>query len=146
MNKEEKNWQNFCQNHIQKWYGTWTKYTAEGKVIDSVQSLRSFDTNTEKTLLSQKNSYTYPDGKIEERQWKATKESINREDGFIHPKHPWMRSLFFEEGAALWVTKYSQPDIISHKSELFFRHQDLRLSVGTVYDQDGNLQMFWNFR
>jgi hypothetical protein len=57
-----------------------------------------------------------------------------------------MRSLFFEQGAALWVTKQPQPDMIAHKTELFFRHNYLRSSVGTVYSQEGNLEMIWNFR
>lgn len=146
MNQQEKNWQNFCDNHVGNWYGTWTKYSADGEIIESVQSLRSLKTNPEKTLTFQKNRYTYPDGRIEERQWQSTTEARKTKDGLIHPKHPWMRSLFFEQGAALWVTKYPQPDLIAHKTELFFKDNYLRLSVGTVYDPDGNLQMIWNFR
>ena len=143
---QEQNWQNFCTNHLQDWHGTWTKYSSQGEVIESFPSLRSLNTNEDRTISYQKNRYTYPDGKIEEKKWESAKESSKRKDGLIHPKHPWMRSLYFEQGAAIWVTKQVQAGMIFHKSELFFRHENLRLSVGTVYDEEGNLQMFWNFR
>lgn len=145
-NLQEQNWQNFCANHLQDWHGTWTKYSAQGEVIESFQSLRSLKNNDDNTETYQLNRYTYSDGKIEEKKWQSTTESRKRNDGLIHPKHPWMRSLFFEQGAALWVTKEVQKGMIFHKSELFFRHENLRISVGTVYDENGNLQMFWNFR
>ena len=84
MNQQEKNWQNFCDNHVGNWYGTWTKYSADGEIIESVQSLRSLKTNPEKTLTFQKNRYTYPDGRIEERQWQSTTEARKTKDGL-----PW---------------------------------------------------------
>ena len=146
MNPQEQNWQNFCANHLRDWHGVWTKYSPQGEVIESFQSLRSLRLNQEQTVSYQINRYTYPDGKIEEKKWQSNIESRKTKDGLIHPKHPWMRSLYFEEGAAIWVTKEIQVGMIFHKSELFFRHENLRLSVGTVYDENGNLQMFWNFR
>lgn len=145
-NLQEQNWQNFCANHLRDWHGTWTKYSSQGEVIESFPSLRSLSISKDRTVSHQLNRYVYPDGRIEEKKWQATTESCKSKDGLIHPKHPWMRSLYFEQGAAIWVTKQVQAKTIFHKSELFFRQENLRLSVGTVYDENGNLQMFWNFR
>ncbi|MDJ0842784.1 DUF3598 family protein [Crocosphaera sp.] len=146
MDRKDQNVENFLTHHLNNWYGTWTKYFPNREIQESVKSVRSLWINEEKTLVFQKNCYTYSDETIKEVSWEFGLEESTKEDGLIHSKHPWMRSLFFEQGAALWVTKCLQSDSISHKTELFFKDNNLRLSVGTVYNEDGNLESIWNFK
>lgn len=54
--------------------------------------------------------------------------------------------LYFEQGAALWVTKEPQYDMTYHKTELFFKENYLGFSIVTVYGKDCNLQRLWIFK
>ncbi|NES87087.1 MAG: DUF3598 family protein [Moorea sp. SIO2B7] len=146
MNFQEQNWQNFCANHLRDWHGIWTRYTPQGEVIESFQSLRSLRVNQDKTVIYQTNRYTYHDGRIEEKNWQSKKESKNANDGLIHPKTSVMRSLYFEQGGGIWVTKQLEPGNNFHGGELFFRYENLRHSIGSVYDENGNLKIIGNVR
>ncbi|KST68927.1 DUF3598 family protein [Mastigocoleus testarum] len=143
---QEQNWQNFCANHLRDWYGIWTRYSAQGEVIESFQSLRSLKLNQEQTGIDQTNRYTYADGRIEEKNWQSTKQSKNLSDGIVHPKTSLMRSLYFEQGAAAWVTNQLKLGDFFHSGELFFRYENLRHSVGAVYDESGGLLRITSIR
>ena len=95
MDLKEQNWQNFITHHLRDWHGIWTRYSPEGEVIESFQSLRSFRTNLEQTELFQTNRYLYADGRIEEKKWHSYKREKVFSDGIMHPAFPAMRSFFF---------------------------------------------------
>lgn len=65
MDRQEQNWQNFCSNYVADWYSIRIIYLANGAVIESIPSLRSFRTNKEKTLTFQKNCYHYSPDNVE---------------------------------------------------------------------------------
>lgn len=56
-----------------------------------------------------------------------------------------MRGYFFAEGHATWATVKLKPNSY-FGIELFFRYEDLRHSVGIVYDESGNLFHIANIR
>ena len=37
-----QNWDNFCQYHLDDWYGTWTSYSLEGRSNNAFKCVRSF--------------------------------------------------------------------------------------------------------
>lgn len=133
MDLKEQNWINFCANHLRDWHGIWTRYSPEGEVMESFQSLRSFRSNQEQTEITQFNRYIYSDGKTEEKNWQWNKFS-NKPDGLFHATFPSMRSFFFEQGAATWMPTELKTDS-GFIIELLFRHQELRPSIAIIYDQ-----------
>lgn len=146
MNLQQQNWQNFCANHLRDWHGIWTRYSPQGDIIESFQSLRSLRLNAQQTKIDQTNRYTYADGRIEEKNWQSTKQSKNLSDGLVHPKSSLMRSLYFEQGAAAWITPQLEQGKVFHPGELFFRYEDLRHSAGGVYDENGSLMLLASIR
>ncbi len=132
MDLKEKNWQNFTANHLRDWHGIWTRYSPQGDVMDSFQSLRSFRSNLEQTEIYQTNRYKYADDRIEEKNWQSNKQDKVFPDGIVHPAFPSMRSLYFEQGAATWTAKQLEPDS-NFGIELFFRYEELRHSVAIIY-------------
>ncbi len=134
----DQNWYNFWNHHLQDWYGIWTRYAPDGEIMESFQSIRSFQGNSELTEIIQKNRYTYTDGKTVERSWEFSQQANSLSDGFSHPASTSMRGFGFEQGAAAWLLPQLQPGP-SAIMELFLKHKDVRHSVGVVYDQSGNL-------
>ncbi len=139
MDLKERNWQNFITNHLRDWHGIWTRYSPEGEVIESFQSLRSFRTNPEQTELFQTNHWIYDDGRIDEKKWHSHKQEKIFSDGMMHPAFPAMRSFFLEQGAAVWSRKILEPGSIFQPAEFFFRYENLRHSVAIIYDSNGSL-------
>ncbi|MBW4495661.1 MAG: DUF3598 family protein [Oscillatoria princeps RMCB-10] len=125
MDLKEQNWKNFCDNHLRDWHGIWTRYSPQGEVIESFQSLRSFRSNLEQTEITHTNRYTYADGRTEEKTWKLNKPAI--------------RSVFFEQGAAAFASQELKPGSL-FAVELFFRHEELRHSVIAAYDGGDSLK------
>jgi hypothetical protein len=145
MDLKEKNWNNLCAKHIQDWHGIWTRYSPQGTVTESFRSLRSFRSNPQQTEIAQTNRYMYSDGTTIEKNWKYNLNHHGLSDGFFHPEIDNMRGLFFEQGAAAWVTTQLQVD--SYLAvELFFMYENLRHRVGIVYDAKGNLFRTANIR
>lgn len=146
MQLKERNWQNFIANHMRDWHGIWTRYSPTGEVIESFQSLRSFRSNPEKTIIYQTNRHIYADGKIEEKNWQSKKQDKVLTDGIVHPAFPLMRSLFFEQGAAAWSAKKLETGSLFQPAEFFFKHEDIRHSVAIIYDSNGNLMRMASIR
>jgi hypothetical protein len=145
MELKEKNWQNLCAKHIRDWHGIWTRYSSSGAVTESFRSLRSFHSNRQQTEIAHTNRYMYADGTTKEESWEYNLHSNGLSDGLFHPARDYMRGLNFEQGAAAWVTKQLKAG--SHFAvELFFLHENLRHSVGIVYDAQGNLSRTANIR
>ncbi len=145
MDLKEQNWINLCANHLRDWHGIWTRYSPEGEVIESFQSLRSFRSNQEQTEITQFNRYIYSDGKTEEKNWQLNKFS-NKPNGICHPAVPSMRAFFFDQGAATWSAKQLEPETIFQPAEFFFRYEELRHSVPIIYDGSGCLMRIVSIR
>ncbi|MGQ4649383.1 DUF3598 family protein [Lyngbya aestuarii] len=138
MDLKEQNWKNFCANHLRDWHGIWTRYTPQKEVKESFRSLRSFQSNSQQTEIAQTNRYIYADGTTQEQSWQYNQEFHSLADGHFHPAREVMRGLYLPQGAAAWITK--QLDKYAYFGiELFLRYDDLRTSVGIVYDDTGTL-------
>jgi Domain of unknown function (DUF3598) len=134
----ERNWQNLCDHHMYDWCGIWTRYTPQKTVIESFQSLRSFQVNDKQTEIYQVNRFKYANGGEREKAWHLHKSSDNLADGIHHSDNPSMRALFFDNGAAAWVTKILQDNSI-FAIEFILKHEHLRISVYVIYDECGSL-------
>ncbi|MCP2730456.1 DUF3598 family protein [Limnofasciculus baicalensis] len=138
MDLKEQNWRNLCANHLRDWHGIWTRYSPEGEVIESFQSLRSFRSNQDQTEITQTNRYIYANDTTKEESWEYNLRSNGLANGLFHPARNSMRGIFFEQGAATWITTELKTDS-GFGIELFFRHEELRHSIGIVYDQSNTL-------
>jgi len=84
MDVKERNW-NHCTNHLRDWHGIWTRYTPQGNVKESFQSLRSFKMNPEKTKIAHTNTYMYTNGESKQESWEFFFSQIAyRMDFFTH--------------------------------------------------------------
>ena len=145
MELQTQNWQNFTANNVRDWQGIWTRYSPLGEVTESFRSLRSFYSDSNKIEIAQTNRYIYDDGNIKEQTWEFNLESNSLADGMFHPQNESMRGLFLASGHAAWVTRQLKIDSFL-AVELFFRHENLRHSVGIVYNQEGALFRTANIR
>ena len=145
MELKEQNWKNFTANHLRDWHGIWTRYTPEGEVKESFQSLRSFQSHREQTAIHQTNRYIYAEDNFKEESWDYNQQDNSLPDGIYHPQADSMRNICLESGHAAWVAKQLKPDSY-FGAELFFRHEELRHSVGIVYDKHGTLFRTANIR
>lgn len=145
MDLKEQNWKNFTTNHLRDWHGIWTRYSPEGEVTESFQSLRSFRSHPEETEITHTNYSVYADGRRLEQSWEYNQLSNSLSDGVFHPQTESMRGIFFESGHAAWVsTKLKTGSYFG--VELFFKYEELRHSVGIVYDESGSLFRIANIR
>lgn len=126
MDVREKIWNNFCDNHVREWHGICTLYSPQGEVTNSFKSIRSIAINQEEPKITRINRYTYADGREEEKIWPYTKEQISS-------------FLFLPQGAAAVAGKQLKTGY-RFVVELFFRHEDLRQSVGIFYDEIGKVE------
>jgi hypothetical protein len=142
---KQQNWQHFTLHHLRDWYGIWTRYSPSGNVTNSFTSQRSFESNPQKTEIVQTNHYIYADGTTEKRSWEYNEVSNSRWDGLFHPESESMRGFFFGSGHAAWAT--TKLELGSYFAvELFFICNELRHSVGVVYDKLGSLLRIANIR
>ena len=145
MELKDQNWRNFTANHLRDWHGIWTRYTPHGDVKESFQSARLFKSNPELTEIHQTNRYIYDSDNIKEESWSYNQQDNSLADGMFHPSRSTMRGFFFKSGHAVWLSTQLQEGSYLG-AELFFRNEDLRHSVGIVYDQQGNLFRTANIR
>lgn len=145
MELKERNWNNFTANHLRDWHGVWTRYSPQGQVQESFRSLRSFQSNPQQLQIAHTNRYMYTDGTTKEQSWQYNLDANGLPDGMFHPQNKLMRGLFFESGNAAWVTIQLENDSFL-AVELFFKHEELRHSVGIVYDKQGDLFRTANIR
>ena len=130
-----QNWRIFIARHVKDWHGLWTRYTPQGEVMQSFQSLRSFKIgNSEKTLVKQTNRYTYSDGSTQEKAFEYSMGSTgftdNRSTGFVG-----MKVAFFESGHGVSLAVH-----LNHTNytgvEIFFRHEEtIRHSTAIGYNE-----------
>ncbi|MEO1374862.1 MAG: DUF3598 family protein [Cyanobacteria bacterium J06635_10] len=144
MELKEQNWKNLTTN-LRDWHGVWTRYSPDGKVKESFRSLRSFQSNPEKTQIHQTNRYIYAEDNFKEESWDYNQQEHSLPDGVYHPQADSMRTICFESGHTAWASRKLQPHSM-FGVELFFRHEELRHSVGIVYNQEGTLFRTANIR
>ncbi len=140
-NLQEQNWQNIFGGYDSEptgWYGIWTTYSPEQEVLKTYQGIRSFQPNTDHTVITHTNQYTYEDGSTESKSWTLEKYSCNQPDGVIHPAVDRMRAISLGQGANAWVSKKLD---LGHffGTELFFRNQSFRTSIAHLYNDKGQL-------
>lgn len=145
MELKQHNWKNFTANHLHDWHGIWTRYSPQSEVQESFQSLRSFQSDPQQLEIAHTNQYIYADGTVKEQSWQYNLDSNSFPDGVFHPQNQSMRGLFFESGHAAWVTMQLQVNSF-FAVELFFKSNELRHSVGIVYDKEGSLFRTANIR
>jgi Domain of unknown function (DUF3598) len=138
MDLKAQNWKNLCANHLKDWHGIWTRYSPQGEVIESFQSLRSFLCDRQQNEITQLNRYMYADGTTKQESWQYNLHSNSLANGLCHPARESMSGLFFASGHAAWITRQFARQPFSG-IEIFFRYEDLRHSVGIIYDNSGNL-------
>lgn len=141
MEPQLQNWENFSQYHVGNWHGTWTRYSPELEVIQSFRGIRSFLLTDNGNEIYHQNHYIYSDGRSESKIFETKKK-------------PLILSLFLDNAFSWGSTKREQ----SAKKEKFglvqsnqlkwipfffesgFRHEDRRISAGSAYDENGNLE------
>ncbi|MGL5877461.1 MAG: DUF3598 family protein [Xenococcaceae cyanobacterium] len=138
MDLKAQNWKNLCANHLKDWHGIWTRYSPQGEVIESFQSLRSFQSDLQQDEITQLNRYMYADGTSKQESWQYNLHSNSLADGLVHPSREYISGLFFASGHAALITKQFARQPFSG-IEIFFRSENLRHSVGIIYDHTGNL-------
>jgi len=120
-----QNWENFCQYHQGDWYGTWTRYSAVGEVLESFQCTRSFHLSKDGNQINHKNHYTYADGKLETEVFGPYKKPITR-------------ALYLENSFS-WGSTMVKPG--THFGfETGFRYEGRRASAVAMFDEKGELQ------
>jgi hypothetical protein len=121
-----QNWYNFCQYHANNdWYGTWTRYSADGQIIETFHCIRSFHVSDGGNEIHHQNHYTYADG---------TKETKT----FGPYKKPITRALFLDNTFSWGSTKVESGSTFGFETGL--RYEDKRANVVIVYDDAGNLE------
>src|SRR6476620_2356850 len=144
MNLSEQNWNNlFGEYTIEEtaWHGCWTTYSPKQEVRNYKQAVRSFQSNSDNTVITHINRFV----NAEEKIWHIDRETCNQPDGVIHPAIPFMRALSFGAGASAWLS----PRFVSGKPfgvEFFFRDGNLRTSVAIIYGEDGLLDRIIHIR
>lgn len=139
MNLQDKNWENLF-GHITTegvcWHGIWTMYSPDKEVLNSFKAVRKFQANEEKTLITHTNKYTYSDKTESEKIWQIEKQICSQPDGVIHPALLSTRTLSFGQDQNAVISQKIEPEQ-KLATELFFRYQDLRTSVVSVYAENG---------
>jgi Domain of unknown function (DUF3598) len=143
MNLQEKNWENLF-GHITtegiSWHGIWTRYSPDKEIITSFKAVRRFQANEDKTVITHINKYSYSDGREEEKTWHIEKQTSNQPDGVIHPGLLSTRAVSFGEDKNAVISKQLEAGK-KFAGELFFRYQDWRTSVVTMYSESGDLEI-----
>jgi hypothetical protein len=121
-----QNWHNFCRYHANRdWYGTWTRYSADGEIIESFNCIRSFKISADGSEIYHQNHYTYADG---------TKETKT----FGPYQKPITRSLFLDNSFSWGSQKIELGANFGFETGLSY--EDRRASVVIMYDEAGNLE------
>ncbi|MEB3282242.1 MAG: DUF3598 family protein [Lyngbya sp.] len=139
---QEQNWINLFgkyESDSPGWFGTWTTYSPEKEVLKTFQGVRCFQANSDKTVVTHTNNYTFSDGSTSSKSWTLEKETCSQPDGIIHPGLPTMRAIYLSPDATAVVSQKRQNDQ-SLGTELFFYYEDRRTSIIPIYNEQGQLE------
>jgi Domain of unknown function (DUF3598) len=148
MNAQEQNWSTLFGNHTPEgisWHGTWTTYSPDKEVLNSLQCVRTFCSNEDNTIIYHTNNYIYADGREEEKTWQIEKQTCNQDDGIIHPGLPSMRTLSITPQIYAVLGKKFTPGS-RFGMELFFRNEDWRTSVVVMCGENSVIEKFTQIR
>ncbi|TBR57972.1 hypothetical protein B4U84_18640 [Westiellopsis prolifica IICB1] len=121
-----QNWDNFCRYHVNRdWYGTWTRYSADGQIIESFHCIRSFKNSADGNQIFHQNHYTYADG---------TKETKT----FGPYQKPITRALFLDNAFSWGSSKLESGSNFGFETGLSY--EDRRAGVVIMYDEAGDLE------
>lgn len=141
----DQNWRYFWANHLGTWDGRWTRYAANGEVVETFRITRDFQRVSSDHQIKQVNKYLYVDGLTAEKTWSFNSAVHSQADGFAHPASISMRGLAFKEGAAAWLMpRLHESGVVS--LELFLVDGQVRTSLGVVYGSDRKLHRTFNIR
>lgn len=126
MEPQLQNWENFCRYQATgDWHGTWSKYSPQGKLIESFQGIRSLRTSEDGSEIYHQNHYTYADGKTVSKTFGPYQKLTTR-------------ALFLDNSFSWGSIKIKSSSQFAF--ETGFRYEDRRMSAGIVYDELGNLE------
>ena len=148
LDLQEQNWINLFgkyESDSPGWFGTWTYYSPEKEEVKSFQGVRCFQANSDKTVITHTNNYTFSDGSTSSKSWTLEKESCSQPDGLIHPGLPSMRTIYLSPDAVGSFTQKRQSDQ-SFGAELFFYAGERRTSIVQVYNEEGELEKIVQIR
>ena len=127
-----QSWRSLIAHHTKDWHGLWTRYTPQGEVMQSFQSLRSFKVgNSEQTLIKQANRYTYSDGRTQEKafEYYLGPTGFTDNTGFVG-----CSMAFFESGHGAYFPL--QLNKTQTGMEIFFIHGEaIRCSTAILYKE-----------
>ena len=129
-----QNWDNFCQYHLGDWHGIWTRYSPEGRSINSFKCVRSLHLSEDGSQITHQNNYTYPDGKTELQTFGPY---IKPSSGLSFKGHHFV-VLFLDSGFS-WGSKTITASV-PFFFETGFRHEKRRISLVVGYGESGELQ------
>ena len=104
MDPVHDNWERFCRYHVGDWHGIWTRYSCAGVALASFRCIRSFHVNTDASVLTHQNHYSYADGRRETKTFGPYTPSTTRalfiDQGFSwgSPSADVEAPFFFETG------------------------------------------------
>jgi Domain of unknown function (DUF3598) len=142
MEPQLENWQNFCRYHaVGNWHGTWTKYSPELEIIESFRGIRSFLLSEDGNTVYHQNHYFY--------------NNFQSESQIFTIKHkPLILSLCLDNSFS-WSSTKRESELDGEKfgfsyleewkwtpffCEIGFRHENIKISAGAVYDVHSELQ------
>lgn len=125
MNQQLQNWDNFCQYHLGEWHGINTRYSPEGKVIDSWQIVTNLQMSQDGNKIYHQDSLTYKDGKKELKNFGSYTKPIT--------------SALFLNNSFCWGTKKIDSGSI-FIFEIGLRFEDKRVLAFTKYTNSGSLE------
>ncbi len=124
MNPQEQNWHNFCQHHEGDWHGTWTRYSPEGKNLESFQCIRSLKVSKDRREIYHQNHYIYAEDK--------------KETKLFGPYQKQTTSALFLDKSFSWGSKQIESGA-NFFFETGFRYQNRRASLAAIYDRNAKL-------
>lgn len=110
MDLVHDNWERFCRHHVGDWHGIWTRYSCAGVALESFRCVRSFHANTDASVLTHQNHYTYADGRRETKTFGPYTPSTTR-SLFIEQSFSWgspsvtVEPPFFFETGFRWASR-----------------------------------------
>jgi len=138
----KNNW--MYDNKRKHWYSFWCRWNPKGDLLTRFYAERILVPDGKGGTIH-RNVYHFTDGRgtIQDGPlcgpW-LINEACSKEDGLIHPSRDYLRMFMGPKGAAAWITpvlSLGGPVV----TELFLHHdENLRMSVGMVWNEQGDLQ------
>lgn len=141
-NRVTAHWDNFMyKNEAKHWHSLWCRWHPTGEIREKFHAERIFVPHEEASGATQRNVYHYEDGRGTVKEgvkcgpWEIT-EAQSGPNGVTHPAAEALTTIFLPGGPCAWCPKKINPKLFG--TEMFLHHgDDLRMSVGIIYNPDG---------